>query len=85
MSRYQSVSRWILCGVGVLVLCASTVSSQERAIPLSAFRGMNIDDITKVLATSRNERDIRAAWEGWHTISPPMKKESVREVSKAAS
>ena len=39
---------------------------------------MNIDDVTKVLATSRNEKDIRAAWEGWHTISPPMKKEYQR-------
>jgi peptidyl-dipeptidase A len=39
---------------------------------------MNIDDITKVLATSRNEKEIRAAWEGWHTIAPPMKKEYQR-------
>ena len=39
---------------------------------------LNIDDITKVLATSRTEKDIRAAWEGWHTISPPMKKEYQR-------
>ncbi|HKE83520.1 MAG TPA: M2 family metallopeptidase [Vicinamibacterales bacterium] len=39
---------------------------------------MNIDDVTKVLATSRNEKEIRQAWEGWHTISPPMKKEYQR-------
>jgi peptidyl-dipeptidase A len=39
---------------------------------------MTIDDITKVLATSRNEKEIRQAWEGWHTISPPMKKEYQR-------
>jgi peptidyl-dipeptidase A len=39
---------------------------------------MNIDDITKLLATSRVEKDIRQAWEGWHTISPPMKKEYQR-------
>src|ERR1051326_5866153 len=32
----------------------------------------NIDDVTKLLATSRDEKAIRAAWEGWHTISPPM-------------
>jgi peptidyl-dipeptidase A len=31
-----------------------------------------------VLATSRNEKEIRQAWEGWHTISPPMKKEYQR-------
>jgi len=41
----QSFSRWVLCSLGVLVLCASTVSSQERAIPLSDFRGMNVDEI----------------------------------------
>jgi peptidyl-dipeptidase A len=43
-------------------------------------RCMNIDDVTKLLATSRNERDIRAAWEGWHTIAPPMRKEYQRFV-----
>ena len=36
---------------------------------------LNIDDITKVLATSRNEKEIRRAWEGWHTISPPIRKD----------
>jgi peptidyl-dipeptidase A len=39
---------------------------------------MNIDDITKLLASSRNEKEIRAAWEGWHTISPPIKKDYQR-------
>jgi peptidyl-dipeptidase A len=32
-----------------------------------------IDDVTKVMATSRNEKELRAAWEGWHTIAPPMR------------
>jgi len=39
---------------------------------------LNIDDITKVLATSRNEKEIREAWEGWHTISPPLRKDYKR-------
>ena len=39
---------------------------------------MNIDDITKLMATSRNEKEIRQAWEGWHTISPPIKKDYQR-------
>ena len=38
----------------------------------------NIDDITKLMATSRNEKEIRAAWEGWHTISPPIRKDYQR-------
>ena len=38
----------------------------------------NIDDVTRVLATSRNEPELRREWEGWHTISPPMKKDYAR-------
>jgi peptidyl-dipeptidase A len=38
----------------------------------------NIDEVTKVLANSRNEKELRREWEGWHTISPPMKKDYAR-------
>src|SRR4051812_48844220 len=31
---------------------------------------MNIDQITKVMADSRDEKKLRQVWEGWHTISP---------------
>ncbi len=40
-----------------------------------------IDDVTKVMATSRNEKELRAAWEGWHTISPPMRGDYTRFVT----
>jgi peptidyl-dipeptidase A len=40
----------------------------------------NIDDITRTLATSRDEGQQRAAWEGWHTIAPPMRKDYARFV-----
>jgi len=40
----------------------------------------NIDGITRLLAESRNEKEIRAAWEGWHTIAPPMRKDYARFV-----
>jgi len=48
------------------------------ADPAKPDKCMNIDDVTKVLATSRNEKDVRAAWEGWHTISPPMRNDYQR-------
>jgi peptidyl-dipeptidase A len=38
----------------------------------------NIDAVTKVLASSRDEKELRREWEGWHTISPPMKKDYAR-------
>jgi peptidyl-dipeptidase A len=40
----------------------------------------NIDEISRLLATSRDEKALRAAWEGWHTISPPMRKDYQRFV-----
>jgi peptidyl-dipeptidase A len=33
----------------------------------------NIDDVTRILAVPGDEKTLRAAWEGWHTISPPMR------------
>src|SRR6478735_863238 len=47
----------------------------------------NIDDVTRVMATSRNEPELRREWEGWHTISPPMKTDYVRfaELSNAGA
>jgi len=40
----------------------------------------NIDEVTRVLANSRREPELRREWEGWHTISPPMKKDYTRFV-----
>ena len=49
MNRRQSVSRWILCGVGVCFLAGTTGSSQTQAptqtIPLSQFKAITADDI----------------------------------------
>src|SRR5437899_11642771 len=38
----------------------------------------NIDDVTHILATPGDEKTLPAAWEGSHTISPPMRKEYAR-------
>jgi len=40
----------------------------------------NIDEVTKIMASSRDVNALRAAWEGWHTIAPPMKKDYQRFV-----
>jgi peptidyl-dipeptidase A len=44
---------------------------------------MDIEKITEVLAKSRDEKEIREAWEGWHTISIPMRKDYTRFVELA--
>lgn len=45
MNRRQSVSRWILGGVSVCLLAGTTASSQQRSIPLSDFKAIQLDDI----------------------------------------
>jgi peptidyl-dipeptidase A len=40
----------------------------------------NVEDVTRILATPGDEPKARAAWEGWHTIAPPMRKDYQRFV-----
>jgi peptidyl-dipeptidase A len=44
---------------------------------------LDIQKITEIMATSRDEKRLRQVWEGWHTISPPIKKDYVRFVELA--
>jgi peptidyl-dipeptidase A len=40
----------------------------------------NIDDVSRILSVPGEEKVLRAAWEGWHTISPPMRRDYQRFV-----
>ena len=44
---------------------------------------LDIEKITEILAKSRDEKQIREAWEGWHTISVPMRRDYTRFVELA--
>ena len=44
---------------------------------------LDIEQITEEMATSREPARLREVWEGWHTISIPMKKDYVRFVQLA--
>ena len=44
---------------------------------------LDIEKITEELATSRDPRRLREVWEGWHTISPPMRQNYTRFVELA--
>jgi peptidyl-dipeptidase A len=39
-----------------------------------------LPDIEKVLANSRDPKELLAAWRGWHTIAPPMRQRYIRLV-----
>jgi peptidyl-dipeptidase A len=44
---------------------------------------LDIEKITELLATSRDPKRLREVWEGWHTISPPMRANYTRFVELA--
>jgi len=65
------------------------VSSMEGAYgqgkwcPPGKDKCLDIEDITRVMANSRDPRELRDAWLGWHAISRPMRKDFVRYVELA--
>jgi peptidyl-dipeptidase A len=44
---------------------------------------LDLEDITRIMATSRNPKELLDAWRGWHAISPPMRKDFVRYAALA--
>jgi len=65
------------------------VSSMEGAYgqgkwcPPGKDKCLDIEDITRVMANSRDPQELRNAWLGWHAISRPMRKDFVRYVELA--
>ncbi|MGI8990605.1 MAG: M2 family metallopeptidase [Bryobacteraceae bacterium] len=55
------------------------VSSMEgtygkgKYCPAGKNKCYDLEDLTKILANSRNANELRDAWTGWHAISPPMR------------
>src|SRR5215471_13109462 len=41
---------------------------------------LDINKITDIMRDSRDEKKLRQVWEGWHTISPPMRPQYARFV-----
>ena len=44
---------------------------------------LDVEKITEIMATSRDPARLRQVWEGWHTISIPMRKDYQRFVELA--
>ena len=41
---------------------------------------LDLQDITKIMANSRDEKELKDLWKGWRTVSPPMKTDYQRLV-----
>jgi peptidyl-dipeptidase A len=44
---------------------------------------LDLEDITKIMATSRDPKELIEVWAGWHAIGGPIKKDYVRYVELA--
>ncbi len=44
-----------------------------------------LPDIEKILANSRDPKELLAAWQGWHAIAPPMRQRYIRLVCGCGS
>ncbi len=44
---------------------------------------LNLDQLSTIIETSRDPAELQAVWEGWRTISPPMKDDYARMVEIA--
>jgi peptidyl-dipeptidase A len=51
--------------------------------PPGASHSLTLEDITKIMATSRNPAELLDVWKGWHAIAPPMRKDFRRYVELA--
>jgi peptidyl-dipeptidase A len=43
-------------------------------------RCLDLEDLSRIMVSSRDEKELREVWAGWHTISPPMRKDFTRYV-----
>ena len=61
--------------------CGDSAAPKRAAgTPVSEDDCLDIEEITEIMAKDRNPARLREVWEGWHTISPPIKQSYVRFV-----
>ncbi len=51
--------------------------------PAGQDKCLTLEDITRIMATSRDEKELLDVWRGWHLISRPMKSDFQRYVTLA--
>jgi peptidyl-dipeptidase A len=60
---------------------ASTAGSATRSDSPSAKDCLGIEELDTLMAKSRDPKELLGYWQGWHTISPPMRDKYARLVT----
>jgi peptidyl-dipeptidase A len=53
---------------------------REGAAPAPGKKCLDLQEITRIMANSRNPAELKDVWQGWRTISPPMRNDYKRFV-----
>jgi peptidyl-dipeptidase A len=53
---------------------------EGKYCPPGGGKCMDIEEITEILATSRDPKKLREVWEGWHSVGAPMRDDYARFV-----
>src|SRR6266851_464039 len=56
---------------------------KAKYCPEGKDKCLDLEEITRIMAVSRDEKDLLDVWRGWHTTAIPMRKDFVRYVELA--
>ncbi len=59
------------------------VYGKGKWCPPGSDKCLDIEDLSRLMANSRDPNELRDAWVGWHRISPPMRPDFARYVALA--
>ncbi|MCH8323157.1 MAG: M2 family metallopeptidase [Proteobacteria bacterium] len=62
---------------------AEITTGLESTYAFGKYNGLADVDIIKIMATSRDEAELKDVWQGWRTVSPPMRDDYARMVEIA--
>jgi len=66
-----------------IVASMQSTYGKSKWCPPGQSKCLDLEDLTRIMAESRDPHQLRDAWVGWHSISRPMRKDFVRYVALA--
>ncbi|HMD99564.1 MAG TPA: M2 family metallopeptidase [Terriglobia bacterium] len=66
-----------------IVASMQSAYGKGKWCPPGQSKCLDLEDLTRLMAESRDPHQLRDAWVGWHSISRPMRKDFVRYVELA--
>ena len=66
-----------------IVASMQSAYGKGKWCPPGQSKCLDLEDLTRLMAESRDPSQLREAWVGWHSVSRPMRKDFVRYVELA--